>query len=107
MSASTTEMHPGTEKFAGTEPIMNASGLVAGYLPGVNILNGCDLVCYPGELIGIIGPNGAGKSTLLKASRSTRAASRSAARTSRTSRPTSSCRPASASCRRRTTSSRR
>ncbi|ROP63208.1 ABC transporter ATP-binding protein [Curtobacterium sp. ZW137] len=49
------------------EPVMRASGLVAGYLPGVNILNGCDLDCYPGELIGIIGPNGAGKSTLLKA----------------------------------------
>jgi len=63
----TTTAHPGTEKFAGTEPIMRASDLVAGYLPGVNILNGCDLVCYPGELIGIIGPNGAGKSTLLKA----------------------------------------
>ena len=39
----------------------------AGYLPGVNILNGCDLHCDEGELVGIIGPNGAGKSTLLKA----------------------------------------
>ena len=42
--------------------------LVAGYVPGVNILNGCDLVGRPpGEFVGIIGPNGAGKSTLLKA----------------------------------------
>jgi len=49
------------------EPVLSAKNLVAGYLPGVNILNGCDLECYPGELIGIIGPNGAGKSTLLKA----------------------------------------
>jgi branched-chain amino acid transport system ATP-binding protein len=49
------------------EPLLRASQLVAGYLPGVNILNGCDLDLYPGELIGIIGPNGAGKSTLLKA----------------------------------------
>lgn len=49
------------------EPLLRASDLVAGYLPGVNILNGCDLDLYPGELIGIIGPNGAGKSTLLKA----------------------------------------
>jgi branched-chain amino acid transport system ATP-binding protein len=49
------------------EPVLSAKNLVAGYLPGVNILNGCDLDCYPGELIGIIGPNGAGKSTLLKA----------------------------------------
>ena len=39
----------------------------AGYLPGVNILNGCTLIARQGELIGIIGPNGAGKSTLLKA----------------------------------------
>jgi branched-chain amino acid transport system ATP-binding protein len=62
-----TTVHKGTEKFAGQEPIMRADDLVAGYLPGVNILNNCDLVCYPGELIGIIGPNGAGKSTLLKA----------------------------------------
>jgi branched-chain amino acid transport system ATP-binding protein len=46
---------------------MEAKDLVAGYLPGVNILNGCNLTVYPGELIGIIGPNGAGKSTLLKA----------------------------------------
>ncbi|WP_024288482.1 ABC transporter ATP-binding protein [Cellulomonas sp. KRMCY2] len=49
------------------DPLLRASDLVAGYLPGVNILNGCDLDVYPGELIGIIGPNGAGKSTLLKA----------------------------------------
>ncbi|MCK6068027.1 MULTISPECIES: ABC transporter ATP-binding protein [Microbacterium] len=39
----------------------------AGYLPGVNILNGCSLTASQGELVGIIGPNGAGKSTLLKA----------------------------------------
>jgi ABC-type branched-subunit amino acid transport system ATPase component len=44
-----------------------ADNLVAGYLPGVNILNGCDLYADRGELVGIIGPNGAGKSTLLKA----------------------------------------
>jgi branched-chain amino acid transport system ATP-binding protein len=49
------------------EPLLRADNLVAGYVPGVNILNGCDLDLYPGELIGIIGPNGAGKSTLLKA----------------------------------------
>lgn len=49
------------------EPLLHADDLVAGYLPGVNILNGCSLVLHPGELVGIIGPNGAGKSTLLKA----------------------------------------
>lgn len=54
-------------KKAGVEPVLRADNLVAGYLPGVNILNGCTIEAYPGELIGIIGPNGAGKSTLLKA----------------------------------------
>ncbi len=48
-------------------PLVDAQELVAGYLPGINILNGCSLHAYPGELVGIIGPNGAGKSTLLKA----------------------------------------
>lgn len=48
-------------------PVVEARGVHAGYLPGVNILNGCNLVANEGELIGIIGPNGAGKSTLLKA----------------------------------------
>ena len=41
--------------------------IVAGYIPGVNIINGADLYARKGELVGIIGPNGAGKSTLLKA----------------------------------------
>ena len=47
--------------------VLRADDLIAGYLPGVNILNGADLYCQQGELVGIIGPNGAGKSTLLKA----------------------------------------
>ena len=47
--------------------VLRADNLVAGYLPSVNILNGADLYCQQGELVGIIGPNGAGKSTLLKA----------------------------------------
>src|SRR5690606_35165126 len=47
--------------------VVNADNVTAGYLPGINILNGCTLKAYQGELIGIIGPNGAGKSTLLKA----------------------------------------
>ncbi len=48
-------------------PLLVADALYAGYVTGVDILNGCDLVLEQGELIGIIGPNGAGKSTLLKA----------------------------------------
>ncbi|GAA4778048.1 ABC transporter ATP-binding protein [Microbacterium gilvum] len=47
--------------------VVSVEDVHAGYLPGVNILNGCSLQAYQGELIGIIGPNGAGKSTLLKA----------------------------------------
>ena len=47
--------------------VLHAQELVAGYIPEVNILNGCDLEVRAGEFVGIIGPNGAGKSTLLKA----------------------------------------
>ncbi len=47
--------------------LLRCDEVVAGYVPGVNILNGCDLYVGDGELVGIIGPNGAGKSTLLKA----------------------------------------
>jgi len=48
------------------EMVVEVRDLVAGYLPGVNILNNTNLTARKGELIGIIGPNGAGKSTLLK-----------------------------------------
>lgn len=48
-------------------PIIEIKSLVAGYVPGVNILNGVELVLNKGELVGIVGPNGAGKSTMLKA----------------------------------------
>ncbi len=49
------------------EVVLESIDLVAGYIPGVNILNGCNVQVHKGELVGIIGPNGAGKSTLLKA----------------------------------------
>jgi branched-chain amino acid transport system ATP-binding protein len=49
------------------ETVLEARELVAGYIPEVNILNGCDLEVRAGEFVGIIGPNGAGKSTFLKA----------------------------------------
>jgi branched-chain amino acid transport system ATP-binding protein len=50
-----------------TGPLLGAHDLVAGYLPGIDILNGCNLEVAEGEIVGVIGPNGAGKSTLVKA----------------------------------------
>jgi len=64
-TATTTTSDPAPVKPG--ELLLKATDLIAGYLPGVNILNGCDLEVHRGELVGIIGPNGAGKSTLLKA----------------------------------------
>ncbi len=49
------------------ELLIHVDNLVAGYIPGVDILSGCNLDLAEGEIVGIIGPNGAGKSTLLKA----------------------------------------
>jgi branched-chain amino acid transport system ATP-binding protein len=49
------------------EVVLEVKHVVAGYVAGVNILNGCSAVLHAGEFVGIIGPNGAGKSTLLKA----------------------------------------
>ena len=47
--------------------ILVVDELVAGYVPEVNILNGCNIEVRKGEFVGVIGPNGAGKSTVLKA----------------------------------------
>ena len=44
----TTQTTPPTQQ--GTA-VVEARDLVAGYLPGVNILNGCSLVAYPGCLL--------------------------------------------------------
>jgi len=52
---------------ASTAVVLEATDVIAGYLPGIDILNGCSMTVKEGELIGIIGPNGAGKSTFLKA----------------------------------------
>lgn len=49
------------------EALVRMDEVVAGYIPGVPIVNGADLYANRGEMVGIIGPNGAGKSTLLKA----------------------------------------
>lgn len=50
-----------------SEHVIEVTDLVAGYVPGINILNGVSMHLASGELVGIIGPNGAGKSTVLKA----------------------------------------
>lgn len=49
-----------------SESLLEAKGVVAGYVPEVDILNGCSVKLDQGEAVGIIGPNGAGKSTMLK-----------------------------------------
>jgi branched-chain amino acid transport system ATP-binding protein len=61
-----TDVAPASD-FSSNGELLVATDLVAGYVPEVNILNGCNLTLYKGELVGIIGPNGAGKSTFLKA----------------------------------------
>ena len=50
-----------------SKAIIEVNGLAAGYVKGLDILQGIDLVVKKNEIISIIGPNGAGKSTLLKA----------------------------------------
>ena len=47
--------------------ILECNAVAAGYVKGLNILQGVDIVVYENEIVSIIGPNGAGKSTLLKA----------------------------------------
>ncbi len=56
-----------TDVPAQKKPLLAAYEVVAGYVPGVNILNGTNLELYQDEFVGVIGPNGAGKSTLVKA----------------------------------------
>jgi ABC-type branched-subunit amino acid transport system ATPase component len=48
------------------EPVLKITGLIAGYTPEVDILNGVDIDVAPNEIVTIVGPNGAGKSTLMK-----------------------------------------
>lgn len=50
-----------------TPPILVATDVVAGYVPGMPIVHGVSAHVAPDEVATIIGPNGAGKSTFLKA----------------------------------------
>lgn len=47
--------------------VIECNGIAAGYVKGLNILQGIDMIINEEEIVSIIGPNGAGKSTLLKA----------------------------------------
>jgi ABC-type branched-subunit amino acid transport system ATPase component len=46
--------------------VLKTEGVVAGYVPEVDILNGVDITVGRGEIVTVVGPNGAGKSTLIK-----------------------------------------
>lgn len=46
--------------------ILEVNSVHAGYVPGLDILQGINMKLSAGEMVAIIGPNGAGKSTLAK-----------------------------------------
>jgi branched-chain amino acid transport system ATP-binding protein len=48
-------------------PLLSVDNLVAGYEPGLPIVNGASIHADRGEIVALLGPNGAGKSTLIKA----------------------------------------
>jgi ABC-type branched-subunit amino acid transport system ATPase component len=47
--------------------LLATEGIVAGYVPEVDILHGVSISVREGEIVTVVGPNGAGKSTLIKA----------------------------------------
>ncbi|MCB1739817.1 MAG: ABC transporter ATP-binding protein [Gammaproteobacteria bacterium] len=48
-----------------TAALLEARGLVK-HLGGVRVVDGVDLSCGPGQVLGLLGPNGAGKTTSLR-----------------------------------------
>ena len=57
---------PAVPAAAATTHCLAARDLVAGYLPGINILRGVSVEAPRGHVRCVLGPNGTGKSTLLK-----------------------------------------
>ena len=55
-----------TTESAEFKPWLDARKLVAGYLPGIDILRGVSVEAMRGQVRCVLGPNGTGKSTLLK-----------------------------------------
>jgi neutral amino acid transport system ATP-binding protein len=64
MNANST--HPQADRQISQKLILEARDIVAGYVEGVDILQGANLLVYAGEIVTVIGSNGAGKSTFAK-----------------------------------------
>ena len=61
-----TPVGPGSDSGSG-DRVAVVDDVIAGYVPGVDILRHASMHVDRGEMVCIIGPNGAGKSTLIKA----------------------------------------
>ena len=57
---------PQADRQISAKLILEARDIVAGYVEGVDILQGANLAVYAGEIVTVIGSNGAGKSTFAK-----------------------------------------
>lgn len=56
---------PSSSAPSSAAPLLDVRGLVK-HLGGKPVVNGVDLACRAGEVIGLLGPNGAGKTTTLR-----------------------------------------